>query len=1119
MDYARVKTLLKSLIVICFLAFASVTYAQEATRISIKKENISIKEAFREIEKQSNMSVAYNQSKLQSGQQLSLDINNVSLNEALDQILKQTDYTYEFKGEQIMIVPKTTAAPVPTLTIKGQVVDENDQPLVGVVIAVEGKNAGAITDANGNYSLTASPNDKLLFSYLGLAPQEINVGSKTTVNVKMLADSHELESVVVTALGIKRSEKALSYNAQSVSQEEIMTNRDVNFVNALAGKVPGLNINSSSSGVGGASRVVIRGSKSIEQSNNVLYVIDGVPIYNFLGTEGTKHGSRGTSESIADINPNDIESLTVLTGAAASALYGSDAANGAIVINTKKGISGRTEVTLSQSTEFRNVFITPEFQNRYGTGLGGQHYATGETDKSWGVRLNDASYMGYNPKDDFFKTGVVLTENASISTGTDKNQTYLSMGAVNSYGVIPKNDYERYNFTFRNTTSLLDDKMTIDVGGSYIKQKDQNMTNQGEYSNSIVSAYLFPRGDSWDDIKMYERWDTQRNIPVQYWPQGLNEFTGQNPYWIANRNLRHSNRDRYMFNANISYDILDWLNVMGRARIDNSSSTYEEKLYATTNTTLTEGSNNGFYGIEQGREKQIYADFLVNINKRFDSGFSIHANLGGSISDISIKNTNVRGPLWDEDDDNYGIPNKFTIQNLDYTYSKHNQGGYSEKNKALFASVELGFKDAYYLTLTGRNEWPSQLAGPNSNQSSFFYPSVGTSFILSEIFNMPKQISFMKLRASFASVGLPYQRHLANKVYEWNDETRRYEGFMSHFPMDNLKPERTDSWEVGLTVRLLRNLHLDFAFYHARTYNQTINAQISASSGYKNFYVQTGDVRNRGIEMQLGYSNSWNGFSWASNYTLSSNSNKINRLVHNYKHPVLGTIINKDQLTVGEFSNVRFILKEGGKLGDLYSLLDIQRDSNGDIFIDESGKPQAVKVNEGELKLGNVDPKCNMAWNNTFSWKGFNLGLLLTARFGGIVYSSTQAALDLYGVSAASAKARDMGGVLVNGNNRINPESWYSEVGKNDGVPSLYTYSANNIRLQELSFGYTFSRQQLKGIAEITVSVVGRNLWMIYNRAPFDPEAVATTSNYYRGIDNFMVPNTRNIGFNVSVKF
>lgn len=337
--------------------------------------------------------------------------------------------------------------------------------------------------------------------------------------------------------------------------------------------------------------------------------------------------------------------------------------------------------------------------------------------------------------------------------------------------------------------------------------------------------------------------------------------------------------------------------------------------------------------------------------------------------------------------------------------------------------------------------------------------------------------------------------------------------------MYDLKPEKTDSWEVGLTMRFLKNFNLDFSFYNTKTYNQTFDPQVSVSSGYSSLYLQTGSVRNRGVELSLGYQNTWNNnFKWSSNYTFSANKNEILELVDNYVHPETGELITKERLDVGGFSQARFILKKGGSLGDLYSLSDLQRDANGNVYVDNQGN---ITLNNsvGDIKLGSVFPKCNMAWRNDFSWKGFNLGFMLSARIGGVVYSATQAALDLYGVSEASALARDNGGIQINGGDVINPETWYTTVGGKNGIPQYYTYSATNVRLQEASIGYTIPKNKLWGVGDITLSLVGRNLWMIYCKAPFDPESTASTGNYYQGIDNFMMPSTRNLGFNVRLKF
>ena len=1099
----------KQIMTLCFLL--GMNAGAMAQNVQMKLGKVSVKQAIATLKDKSGYSFVYEMNDLDLNKKV--DVNATTLSESIQQILNGQQVNYEIKGNTVIVkhqgVTKDQKENA-THTVSGIVKDENGLPIIGATVKVRGAQMGVVTDIDGKFSLKTSVGSVLTVSYIGYKNQDIKVQEGGSLNIKLEPESKQLNEVVVTALGIKRSQKALSYNVQQVTSDELIRNKDANFINSLAGKVAGVNINTSSAGVGGASKVVMRGAKAIEQSSNALYVIDGVPMFN-LGQEGGKgFESSGTTEAIADINPEDIESMSVLTGAAAAALYGSRAANGAIVITTKKGKVGHTEVTFSQNTEFLSAFRLPEFQNRYGTGS--QLSSVEVADKSWGKRLNEVNSYGYDPKSDYLKTGVVTTETVTLSTGSEKNQTYLSASAVNSAGIVPNNKYNRYNFTFRNTTSFLQDRMTLDVGASYIKQNDLNMVNQGSYSNPLVEAYLFPRGDDWQTIKMYERYNTQRKIYTQYWPQGLNEFTGQNPYWINYRNLRTNFKDRYMLNAGLTYKILDWLNVAARIRVDNSANKYERKLYASSNTTLTEGSGNGFYAISKTDDKQTYGDLMVNINKSFENTLSLQANIGASLSDIQQDVLSNSGPLRND-----LFANKFTVFQLDDSKAARFQSGYHDQVKSLFASVELGYKGAYYLTLTGRNDWPSQLAGPNSTQSSFFYPSVGTSFVLSEIFHLPKQIDYLKARASYASVGLPFPRFLANPTFEWDTALRQWKS-KANYPLYNLKPENTTSWEIGLTARFLKHFNLDVTLYHTTTYNQTFNPQISVSSAYSTLYVQTGSVSNKGIELSLGYKNKWGDFGWASNYTFSANRNKINELVRNYVHPETGTVINKDRLDVGGHGQAHFILKEGGTLGDLYSLSDIKRDSQGRVYIDNEGKVYTDN-NVGDIKLGSVFPKCNMAWRNDFSWKGLNVGLMFSARFGGIVYSATQATLDTYGVSETTAQARDLGYVEVNGGDRINPETWYTTIGSKNGVPQYYTYSATNIRLQEASIGYTIKKNKLWNVGDITLSLVGRNLLMLYCKAPFDPEATASTGNYYQGIDYFMTPSTRSIGFNVKVKF
>ena len=1094
----RKSKLFRALLILLLIA---VPVQWAAAQLTLSTPRTTLGTVIKQIQSQSKYQFFYND-KLSTVTVEPLKVKDASLEQVLNTLLKNKDISYKIEENIIYLSEKENSDSLQQQsgkerTITGQVVDAKGEPLIGVSILVKGTTDGAITDLDGNYKIvTKSNNPVIVYSYIGYKTQEIPLKGQTAINITMMDDTQVIDEVVVTALGIKRSEKALSYNVTQVDAESALAVKDANFINSLNGKVAGLNINSSSSGIGGASKVVMRGSRGIEQSSNALYVIDGIPMYNLSASGGSEEmQSQGSTEAIADINPDDIESMSVLSGAAAAALYGSNASNGAIVITTKKGKVGRVALTVSSNTEMLSPFVMPQFQNRYGTS---------GTDASWGKRLNEANYRGYDPASDYFQTGLIGTESVTLSTGTEHNQTYLSAAAVNSRGIIPNNKYDRYNFTFRNTTLFLEDKMKLDVGAQYIMQKDRNMVNQGIYANPLSSAYLFPRGNDWEDYKMYERYDLERNMYTQYWPQGGGSFRLQNPYWINYRNLRENDKDRYMLSAALSYDILSWLNVAGRVRLDNSYNTYTQKYYASTIATIAEGEN-GFYGVTNTRDKQTYADLLLNINKTFGEDWSLTANIGASYSDNRSEALAVSGPIAAN-----GLPNFFTVAQLDKETGKREETGYREQTQSIFASAEVGYRSTYYLTLTGRNDWPSQLAGPNSKQSSFFYPSVGGSVVLSEL-------SYLKLRASWASVGLPFGRFLAYPTFSWNTSTGAYSS-QSAYPLYDLKPERTDSWEVGLTARFLKHFNFDVSFYNTKTYNQTMDAKLSPTGGYSTFYAQTGNVRNRGVELSLGYKNTWNKFSWSSNYTFSANKNKILSLIDGYINPVTGEEITKDRMDVGGLSKARFILKVGGSLGDLYSQSDLLRDSNNKIYVNADGNV-AVNDKADDIYLGSVFPKANMAWRNDFQYGNWGLGFLLTARLGGVVYSATQAVLDSYGVSEATAAARDNGGVVINGNDMIDAQKWYTVVGADSGIPQYYTYSATNLRLQEASVSYTIPRKKLKNIMDITLSLVGRNLWMIYCKAPFDPESVATTGNYYQGIDYFMMPSLRSVGFNLKLKF
>lgn len=974
-------------------------------------------------------------------------------------------------------------------TVGGTVLDENGEPVIGATVTVKGTNLVTVTDIDGRFELKVPNGSILSVSYLGYTTAEVPAtGENLTISLK--PDERQLAEVVVTALGIRRSEKALSYNVQQVSSEQLTTVKSANFMNSLAGKVAGVNINASSAGVGGATRVVMRGPKSINQSNQALYVVDGVPINNRNnGETGSIYSTQPGSEGIADINSEDIESISVLSGPAAAALYGSAAAQGVIMITTKKGSKGRVQVTISNSSQFLSPFKMPEFQNSYAN-------RPGEV-RSWGEK-GGSPYGGFEPED-FFNTGTNIQNNVALTVGNDRNQTYLSVGTTNARGIIPDNKYNRYNFTVRNTTKFLDDKLTLDFSLSYVNQNDRNLMAQGQYFNPLVPLYLFPRGESFDAIRTFEVWDASRGIYVQNWNFG-DALQMQNPYWVAKRMNRINHKHRYMTNASLKYQITPWLDVTGRLRFDRTNTKFEDQRYAST-INLFAHSPYGFYKYENVADQALYGDLMANINKTLGD-FSIGANIGGSFQRTQYEDEGYQGGLK-------APSNLFTPNAIDYAAATNDNRPIYGFNKhyinSLFANAELGWKSMLFLTLTGRNDWDSALAG--TKHESFFYPSVGMSAIISQMVQLPEFISYMKVRGSWASVGSAISPNIASRWrYEYNPASQSYSTVTYKFP-ETFYPERTNSWEAGLTARFFDNaLTLDVTFYQSNTRKQTFLRPITVGEGYSKEYVQTGNVRNRGLELSLGYNKTWGDFTWNSSLTYSMNRNKIIDLLEDPNEVISQAGLN----------GANVILKKGGTMGDVYTYTDFARDSEGNIALDASGNVMRQTLSNPKY-CGSVLPKGNIGFSNDFTWKGLNLGFLVTARLGGIVLSQTQALLDYYGVSQATADAREAGGIAVN-TGMVSAESYYSVVGGDNPIWSEYIYSGTNVRLQEAHISYNLPRKWLGGM-DLTVGLTANNLFMIYCKAPFDPETTGSTGTFYQGFDYFMQPSLRTLGFNIKLKF
>lgn len=1027
--------------------------------------------------------------------------------------------------------------------VTGKVLSESGDEMANTTITIENVQTGQkdylISDSTGVFriaGLVAGQRYNLYFDHVGFASYSLtNLTFSATENNTLLirlkpgSASTLGEVVVTTALGIRRQERTLSYNAQQVNADDFTKVKDANFVNSLNGKVAGVTINQSSSGMGGATKVVMRGTKSIEKSSNALYVIDGVPLLSLTGSQGEgRFSSSGSTEGIADLNPEDIESMTVLTGASAAALYGSSAANGAILITTKKGKTGKVNVMFSSNAESGKPFIMPQFQNRYGN--------DGKV-TSWGAKLPEDAEK-YDPKD-FFNTAYSVMNTLALSGGTGKNQTYFSAASTNARGIVPNNLYNRYNFTFRNTTFLLNDRFKIDASASYILQDNRNMINQGEYMNPLVSAYLLPRGDGLEKTKIFEIYNPSRKIYEQLWgdfkdQDGLfngsysGDYSMQNPYWIAYRNVRDMNRERNMLSLSLSYDLKSWSasekwDIGVRGRTDNVHYKGTDKRYAST-LALLDMSKNGHFGLSEGAEKQNYFDILTNLRRNFSlnnlGGLSLTANLGASLQDSRTDGSFIHGPLRSN-----GIPNVFNTFNIDQDAKKTlaGQAGWIEQVQSVFGSMEVGYNNYLFLTITGRNEWPSQLT--NSPKASFFYPSVGLSSVITDMLSPDTKakvtpiLSFLKARVAFSSVASPFERWLTMPTYSFDADNKVWKS-VSYFPIGTLFPERTNSYEGGFSSKWFRRkVSLDFTVYRTNTYNQTIRADISPSTGYDAVFFQTGNVQNTGFELGLGYNLLTQGdFKWNTYFTAGYNKNTIKSLLENYVNPVTNQVESQDYLVKNSFGPLKFILKTGGSMGDIYTDADFRRNQDGKIYLDANGNVSVENFADGEFKkIGSVLPDYNLGWKNDISYKNFNLGGTITGRLGGLVVSMTEAAMDHYGVSKGSADDRDAGGVLINGF-RVNSQNYYDVRGK-DRLPQYYTYSADNFRLQEAYLSYRIPKKVLNNFADVTIGLTGRNLFMIYNKAPFDPETISSTGNYVQGLDYFMLPSLRSFGINLKANF
>ncbi|MCR8558918.1 SusC/RagA family TonB-linked outer membrane protein [Mucilaginibacter sp. BJC16-A38] len=992
------------------------------------------------------------------------------------------------------------------VTVKGTVTDDHNQPLPGVNVKVAGTTNGTSTSVDGAFSISAPANSSLVFSYIGYVSQTVKVGGKTVINITLKDDQHVLETVTVTALGIEQKTKTLTYATQNVSGDELNKVKDDNFINSLAGKAAGVVVTKGTGGPGSPTRVEIRGQKSIGGNSAPLYVIDGIPIGQASGGSMTGFGGGDSPDPLSQINPDDIASTEILKGAAAAALYGSSAANGAILITTKKGKAGQTRIDFNSSTSFENPISLPTTQTQYGRTVATQN-------DMWGAKVSNGSDAFIK---DFFNTGKSYINGVTVSGGSDIATFYASYANTRATGIVPNNSLTKHNFTVKGLAKFFKGKLTVDGSVNYINQKQENPPRAGFYMSPIFSLYLFPTDDNFNNYgkvgNKYETFNSVRGLYDQNWPYERNEAsTNQNPYWIQYKDLDENFTARSISSFRAKYDFTSWLNIQVRTTLDQYNYKNTVKNAAgTDNIDVGDGGNfTGTYGVYTGFGTHLYSDVLLSASGKVSKDFSLSGTLGLSDDrtyDYSegFSSSNSFGMLF---------PNFFSINNFDsahpFNYGESESKGISQ---AAFGTATVGFKETVYLDVTARNEWAY------TSPQAFFYPSVGLSYILTNTIGTSNVLTFAKIRASYAEVGAPLGQGINNTdpPYSINHTTgstdpRNTLPYFSGSTQAIIKPERTKSTEVGATVTLFNKLNIDLTYYDARSNDQIITIQAPTASGAQNFVLNGGEIRNFGFEGTIGYHADFGNLKWNPSINFSHNKNQVRQL---------SPLYTADRYVVSSSDNSRLVASfltkpvngKYGSFGDLYGRV-IEKNADGSVKVDDQGLPVLSDVDQ--TYVGNPNPKFLLGFNNNFNYKAFNLSFLIDSRFGGDAYSLTQAWFDYKGMSQRTADARNAGGVDVNGK-KVDAQAYYGRISGGGNYPAVeeYRYSATNIRLRELAFGYTFPL--VGGVFKnLNVSVIGRNLFFFHKDAPFDPEQAISTGTNVQGIDSFGLPATRSFGFSL----
>lgn len=990
--------------------------------------------------------------------------------------------------------------------VSGTVTDSSDgSPLPGVSILVQGTTNGTQTDFDGNYTMSVNTGDVLVFSFVGMGTQTITVGASNSINVQMREDASQLEEVVVTALGVKRQKKSLTYATQQVETAGIDEARpQQNLVNSLSGRVAGLSIQRSGNGVSGASKVLLRGNRSIAGSSQPLYIVDGVP----LGGD------------ISDLSPDDIASINVLKGANAAALYGARANNGAIIITTKSGSEDRVSVDLNTTltTETGNILF--DYQNQFGQGSGGTYNPASLG--SWGPALDGSLVANWSPSpditadipyapqpdnvDDFMQTGFSIANNISIRSGSERNQTFFGYTNENRKGIVPGNELKRHNISLKVDNKLIEDKLILSARINYIRTAIDNQLDTGEaFSNPWRHAYRLPRNIRTQDVEVFQYIDAGGNVRQNYWDPGNNG--GANPYWTINKNLKEIISNRVIGFASLTYNFTEDLSLLVRTAADQGSETREDRLHNDSYII----ADNGNYSTQNSTGLEWNSDFLLSFTKDINEDFAFNINAGGNHRQANDKfvSTNNGG---------LNAANIFAISNASNLTASQDIN--RKKVNSLYAFGQVSYSDAVFLDLTYRSDWSSTLPLDNNR---FDYYSAGVSAVISDLTTLPDFFSYLKLRGSYAEVGNDTDPFRLTRIASLQPG-----GFIqlgTVLPNPDLKPERTKSTEFGFDARFLDSrLGLDFTYYKTNSIDQLFGQQVPTGSGVATRFINGADIQNKGVELILTANPVRTAdFNWNITVNFTKNDSEVLKLAEGLETLSFG----------GDFFR-RFELNVGDPWGNIYSR-GFARNDQGQVLVAADGTPEITSGQD--VLIGNFNPDWLGGINNNFSYRNFSFGFLIDIRQGGTVGSFTNAILASDGALTKTLQGRD--GSLVFGENifsgldvvqadgspnnlQVAAEQFWAKVGgRNSPVGEAFVEDASNIRMREVTLGYALSQGILSRtpFKHAKISLVGRNLFFISNKASIDPEVITNTATSADGFESFAPPATRSLGLNLKIGF